>query len=129
LLALRIFDITRLIAFHASHGKLATLTGGGPAGTFRLAGHRRRPGDAFHRKKPPGDNAFINGGFFVLDPSVVSLIHDDSVSWEGYPLETLAERGELTAYRHNGFWQPMDTMRDKAQLEQLSVRRQSALRV
>jgi glucose-1-phosphate cytidylyltransferase len=70
-------------------------------------------------EKPPGDNGLINGGFFVLDPSVLSLVRDDLTPWESEPLETLARAGELQAWRHAGFWQPMDTLRDKNQLEAL----------
>lgn len=111
-------DITRLIAFHKSHGKLATLTAVTPPGRF---GALAFDGDSVTQfiEKPPGDNAFVNGGFFVLDPAVVRLIEGDDVIWEGAPLETLARRGDLMAYRHHGFWQPMDTMRDKANLEHL----------
>jgi glucose-1-phosphate cytidylyltransferase len=111
-------DIGQLVAFHRSHGKWATLTAVVPPGRY---GALAFEGDKVTRfiEKPPGDNAFVNGGFFVLDPQVVGLIGDDGVIWEGRPLETLAERGELMAYRHHGFWQPMDTMRDKAHLEQL----------
>ncbi len=70
-------------------------------------------------EKPPGGGGFINGGFFVLDPSVIDLIEGDSVAWEGAPLETLAKQGQLSAYRHHGFWQPMDTLRDRNLLEDL----------
>jgi glucose-1-phosphate cytidylyltransferase len=121
-------DITRLVAYHKSHGKLATLTAVVPPGRY---GALAFDGDTVTRfiEKPPGDNAFVNGGFFVLDPQVIDLIGDDGVSWEGAPLETLAQRGELMAYRHLGFWQPMDTMRDKAQLEQLWASGQPPWRV
>ena len=70
-------------------------------------------------EKPAGDNTFINGGFFVLDPSVIELIDGDNTPWEGAPLEQLAARRELMAFRHTGFWHPMDTMRDRLLLEQL----------
>jgi glucose-1-phosphate cytidylyltransferase len=69
-------------------------------------------------EKPPGDQSFVNGGFFVLDPSVVDFVAGDDTPWEGEPLETLAARGQLMAYRHKGFWHPMDTLRDKNQLEE-----------
>jgi glucose-1-phosphate cytidylyltransferase len=71
------------------------------------------------QEKPPGDGAWINGGFFVLNPKVIDFIDGDSSSWEGRPLETLAAAGELQAFEHEGFWQPMDTLRDKTHLEQL----------
>ena len=74
--------------------------------------------NCFH-EKPDGDNAWINGGFFVLNPAVIDLISGDDVMWEREPLQALAAQGELTAYRHNGFWQPMDTLRDRQMLEQL----------
>ena len=70
-------------------------------------------------EKPPGDNTLINGGFFVLQPDVVDMIEGDQIAWEAAPLENLAASGELMAYRHSGFWQPMDTLRDKNHLEQL----------
>jgi len=80
-----------------------------------------REGDAVSgfQEKPPGDGAWINGGFFVLNPKVIDFIDGDSSSWEGRPLETLAAAGELQAFEHEGFWQPMDTLRDKTHLEQL----------
>ncbi len=111
-------DISRLVAFHRGHGRRATLTAVTPPGRY---GALAMDGDrvAEFIEKPPGDNALINGGFFVLAPSVLSLIRDDSTAWEGEPLETLARDGELMAYRHTGFWQPMDTMRDKNHLEAL----------
>jgi len=71
------------------------------------------------KEKPAGDGGLINGGFFVLDPSVIDLIEGPNAVWEDYPLETLAKTGELMAFRHDGFWQPMDTLRDKQHLERL----------
>ena len=111
-------NISELIAFHKKHGKRATLTGVIPPGRY---GSLSLEGDKVTRfiEKPPGDNALINGGFFVLEPSVVDLIETDQTSWEGAPLEALAASGDLMAYRHGGFWQPMDTLRDKNHLEQL----------
>ncbi len=111
-------DVTASIAFHRSHGKLATLTAVVPPGRY---GALSFDGDRITRfvEKPPGDHAFVNGGFFVLSPRVIDLIDDDSVAWEGAPLERLAARGELMAFRHYGFWQPMDTLRDKMHLEAL----------
>jgi glucose-1-phosphate cytidylyltransferase len=110
-------DIAALTAFHKKHGKRATLTAVVPPGRY---GALSLSGDQVARfiEKPAGDNTFINGGFFVLDPSVVELIDGDSTPWESVPLERLASGGELMAFRHTGFWQPMDTIREKNQLEQ-----------
>jgi glucose-1-phosphate cytidylyltransferase len=110
-------DIAALAAFHKKHGKRATLTAVVPPGRY---GALSLSGDRVERfiEKPAGDNTFINGGFFVLDPSVVELIDGDSTPWEAAPLEQLAARSVLMAFRHSGFWQPMDTIREKNQLEQ-----------
>jgi len=111
-------DVTAQIKFHHRHGKLATVTAVQPPGRY---GVLLREGDAVcgFREKPPGDGAWINGGFFVLHPKVIDFIDGDSSSWEGKPLETIAAKGELQAFEHEGFWQPMDTLRDKTHLEQL----------
>jgi glucose-1-phosphate cytidylyltransferase len=111
-------DIRALIGFHRAHGRRATLSAVIPPGRY---GALSFEGDRVTRfiEKPPGDNAFINGGFFVLEPGVIDLIDGDDTVWEAKPLETLAREGDLMAYRHTGFWQPMDTLRDKTQLEQL----------
>jgi glucose-1-phosphate cytidylyltransferase len=111
-------DVTAQIKFHLMHGKLATVTAVQPPGRY---GALLREGDAVSgfQEKPPGDGAWINGGFFVLNPKVIDFIDGDSSSWEGRPLETLAAAGELQAFEHEGFWQPMDTLRDKTHLEQL----------
>lgn len=111
-------DIAKTVAFHRQHGKRATLTAVVPPGRY---GALRFNGDQVTEfvEKPPGDNAFINGGFFVLNPDVVDLVTEDSMAWEGKPLEALAATNELMAWRHHGFWQPMDTLRDKTQLETL----------
>ena len=111
-------DIGELIRFHRTHGRLATLTAVSPPGRY---GALERNGDqvtAF-TEKPRGDGGRINGGFFVLSPRVINLIDGDQTSWEGEPLEVLARRGELMAYDHDGFWQAMDTLRDKNYLEEL----------
>jgi glucose-1-phosphate cytidylyltransferase len=111
-------DIAKLIAFHKAHGRKATLTAVLPPGRY---GALSLKGDAVEKfvEKPPGDQAYVNGGFFVLDPSVIDGIAGDETSWESTPLETLAAQDHLRAYRHDGFWQPMDTLRDKNHLEQL----------
>ena len=111
-------DIGALVRFHRAHGRLATLTAVSPPGRY---GALERNGDqvtAF-TEKPRGDGGRINGGFFVLSPRVINLIDGDQTSWEGEPLEVLARRGELMAYDHDGFWQAMDTLRDKNYLEDL----------
>ena len=111
-------DITASIAFHKAHGKAATITAVKPAGRY---GALETTGDQVmgFAEKPRGDGGMINGGFFVLKPSVISEIADDATTWEAAPLETLAAKGELMAYAHDGFWQPMDTMREKQQLEEM----------
>lgn len=111
-------DVTALIGFHRSHGLLATMTAVQPPGRF---GAVVLEGDRIvrFREKPQADGGSINGGFFVLSPAVINLIEGDSTVWERAPLETLAGRGQLAAYRHDGFWQPMDTLRERDQLEAL----------
>lgn len=111
-------DISGLLAFHRSHGKKATVTAVQPPGRFGALGLSANRVDCF-LEKPHGDGGWINGGFFVLSPEVIDLIESDDITWEGRPLETLARQGELQAFFHEGFWQPMDTMRDKTQLEEL----------
>jgi len=111
-------DVGALIAFHRAHGRWATLTAVAPPGRY---GAIETEGDAIRRfrEKPPGDNGRINGGFFVLQPEALGLIEGDATPFEGPPLEKLAAMDQLRAYRHDGFWQPMDTLRDKRQLEGL----------
>lgn len=111
-------DLTRLVDYHRGHGKQATITAVAPPGRF---GALEFDGDRVQnfREKPAGDGAMINGGFFVADPSVLDLIEGPATLWEREPLERLAASGELMAYRHVGFWQPMDTLRDKVHLEEL----------
>jgi glucose-1-phosphate cytidylyltransferase len=111
-------DITQLIDFHSKHGKTATLTATYPPGRFGALDIKSGSVKSF-MEKPRGDGGMINGGFFVLSPDVIDLIDDDSCIWEQKPLATLAERGQLMAYEHGGFWQPMDTLRDKVYLEEL----------
>lgn len=111
-------DITSSIAFHRAHGKAATLTSTYPPGRFGALDMKNGQVRSF-TEKPKGDGAMINGGFFVLSPKVLSYINGDSTVWENEPLMQLANSGELMAYEHHGFWQPMDTLRDKNLLEQL----------
>jgi glucose-1-phosphate cytidylyltransferase len=111
-------DIASLIDFHVKHRRLATLTAVVPTGRFGAV-ELDGPAVKGFREKPPGDNTLVNGGFFVLQPAVLDRIAGDMTSWEGEPIEKLAREGELMAYRHTGFWQPMDTLRDKNALEDL----------
>lgn len=111
-------DIQASLAFHQKHGKLATLTATYPPGRFGALDIHNHQVHSF-KEKPKGDGAMINGGFFVLSPAVIDLIEDDATVWEQEPLNQLAESGQLMAYEHHGFWQPMDTMRDKLYLEKL----------
>lgn len=111
-------DITDSIKFHEIHNKLATVTAVQPPGKY---GALSCIGDtvAGFEEKPKGDGGYINGGFFVLSPDVVDYISNDQTSWELDPMQRLAEEGQLMAYRHDGFWQPMDTLREKIYLESL----------
>jgi len=111
-------DIGASIAFHKEHGKLATMTAVQPPGRFGAIDMNGQRIMSF-KEKPQGDGSWINGGYFVLSPKVIDLIDDDSTIWEKGPLERLAEDGELDAWMHHGFWQPMDTLRDKVLLEEL----------
>ena len=111
-------DIGKLIEFHKAQKTKATITATLPPGRFGALAFDGNKVSSF-QEKPKGDGAMINGGFFVLSPEVINLIKDDSTIWEREPLETLASEGELSAYHHTGFWQPMDTLRDKVHLEEL----------
>lgn len=111
-------DITKLVSFHNSHGKLATMTAVQPPGRFGALGIK---GNEIHtfQEKPKGEGGWINGGFFVLSPKALEYIEGDMSVWEQEPLEKLAKNGELQAYKHDGFWYAMDTLRDKNKLEEL----------
>jgi len=111
-------NITKLLAFHKQHGAIATVTATLPPGRFGALDIKGDKVVGF-KEKPKGDGAMINGGFFVLSPSVIDLINDDTTVWEREPIEILAQEGQLTVYLHDGFWQPMDTLRDKTHLEEL----------
>ncbi|WP_165676315.1 glucose-1-phosphate cytidylyltransferase [Metapseudomonas otitidis] len=111
-------DIAQTIKFHYSHGKAATLTATYPPGRFGALDIEDKQVMSF-KEKPKGDGAMINGGFFVLSPKVLDYLTDDATTWEQEPLMRLAEEGELMAFEHQGFWQPMDTLRDKHLLEEL----------
>ena len=111
-------NITESVAFHRREGRQATLTGVQPPGKFgalEIEGSRVRS----FQEKPDGDGSWVNGGFFVLEPTVFDLIEGDATIWERKPLEALARAGQLGIYKHAGFWQPMDTLRDKQHLEEL----------
>ena len=113
-------NIPELLAFHREQGRQATMTVIQPAGRFgAVTLHAGQTGVDSFMEKPRGDGAWVNGGFFVLEPSVIDRIDDDSTVWEQEPLRSLAHDGELSAFRHTGFWQPMDTLRDKVLLESL----------
>jgi glucose-1-phosphate cytidylyltransferase len=112
-------DITRLIEFHREHGLHATLTATYPPGRFGAVDIDPDQRVVSFKEKPKGDGGLINGGFFVLSPKVIDLVTGDQCAWEGEPLDKLAESGQLKAYVHEGFWQPMDTLRDKLHLDEL----------
>lgn len=111
-------DIGKIIDFHFHHGKQATLTATYPPGRFGALDIVHGQVNKF-KEKPKGDGAMINGGFFVLSPRVLERIKSDDCVWEQEPLKSLAKDGELMAYEHHGYWQPMDTLRDKNHLEEL----------
>jgi len=111
-------DISKLVAFHQSEGRLATVTAMQPPGRFgalRVEGNRV----VNFAEKPQGDGGWVNGGFFVLSPKVLGYIAGDKTAWEGAPMERLSSERQVSAYLHHGFWQPMDTLREKNQLEAL----------
>jgi glucose-1-phosphate cytidylyltransferase len=111
-------DITASIAFHQSAKTLATLTAVHPPGRFGALNISNGKVREF-KEKPKGDGAMVNGGFFILSPQVIDYIDGDAMAWEQEPLEKLAREGQLSAFSHHGFWQPMDTLRDKMNLEEM----------
>ena len=112
-------DIAALLRFHRAHGRAATITAVQPPGRFGALNMDEAGLVAAFREKPEDEGGWINGGFFVLEPSVLDLIDDDQTIWERKPLERLAASGQLVAYRHRRFWQPVDTLREKRLLEEL----------
>ena len=113
-------DIAKLVAFHKSEGRQATLTAVQPAGRFGALALDAGTSEVVQfSEKPAGDGAWVNGGFFVCEPSVIDTIDDDMTVWERAPLRSLAHAGQLSAFRHSGFWQPMDTLNDRQGLEKL----------
>lgn len=111
-------NISESIAFHKSHGKLATVTAINPPGRFGVLAIHHNKVDSI-REKPERSDAWINGGFFVLEPKALDYVSGDPISWEREPMEQLCSDGQLMAYEHEGFWQPMDTLREKILLEDL----------
>ena len=114
-------DIKKLTAFHKKSKKLVTLTAVQPPGRYGAVEMNDAGVVTAFQEKPLGDGAWINGGFFVLSPRVLDYLENDSTVWEQQPLQRLATSGELMAFEHHGFWQPMDTLRDKTYLEELWV--------
>ena len=112
-------DITDLISHHKAKGRLGTVTAVQPPGRYGALQFGDNSSVCGFQEKPQGDGGWINGGFFVLEPEVIDRIEGDSTIWEQDPLRSLAAEGELTAYNHSGFWQPMDTLRDRVHLEEL----------
>jgi glucose-1-phosphate cytidylyltransferase len=111
-------DITAEIAFHREHGRLGTVAAVRPPGRYGALEVEHGQVNGF-TEKPRGDGSLINGGFFILSPEVISYIADDTTTWEAAPLETLAREGQLMSFEHLGFWQPMDTLRERNMLEDL----------
>jgi glucose-1-phosphate cytidylyltransferase len=112
-------NLNELVEFHKSHGKLITMTSVLPEGRFGALSIDNSNMIKSYQEKPKGDGSWINGGFFVCQPNVFDEIDNDKTIWERKPLESLATKGELVAYRHFGFWRPMDTLRDKIELEEM----------
>ena len=112
-------DLTKLISFHHNQRRLATVTAVQPPGRFGALDIEGQRITRFS-EKPQGDGSWINGGYFVLEPEAIDMIQEgDQTIWERGPMETLAQEGQLSAFRHEGFWQPMDTLRDKMRLEEM----------
>ncbi|WOD39154.1 glucose-1-phosphate cytidylyltransferase [Nodosilinea sp. E11] len=123
-------NVTKLIEFHQNQGGMATLTAVQPPGRFgAIALHEGQTKIESFQEKPEGDGAWINGGYFVLEPQVIDFIDGDDTVWEEEPLSKLAQMGQLSAFKHAGFWQPMDTLRDKNKLEELWTSNQAPWKV
>jgi len=114
-------NVRELVQFHKQHKKLATVTAVQPPGRYGALDIQDGKSVQGFLEKPQGDGGWINGGFFVLSPQVLDLIADDTISWEQEPMQRLARDGKLNAYYHKGFWQPMDTLREKTYLDELWV--------
>lgn len=111
-------NITELLAFHQREGRLATLTGVQPPGRYGAL-ELQGTGVRSFQEKPVGDGGWINGGFFVLDPKVIDYVEGDATIWERQPMERLAKENQMSVFKHTGYWQPMDTLREKTHLEEL----------
>jgi glucose-1-phosphate cytidylyltransferase len=123
-------NISESIRFHQQQGTLATMTAVRPPGRFGAFTLSAEADRVLHfREKPPGDGAWVNGGYFVLQPEVIDFVRDDQTVWEQEPMEKLAHKGQLSAYKHTGFWQPMDTLRDKMYLEELWAKGQAPWKI
>ena len=122
-------DITALIAHHKLHCRLATVTAVQPPGRYGALQFTEPNVVSGFQEKPQGDGGWVNGGFFVLEPEVIDRIEGDATLWEQEPLKRLAQEGQLTAFHHNGFWQPMDTLRDRQLLEELWAKGEAPWRV
>ena len=112
-------DIRKILKFHKAHGKIVTLTATQPMGRFGSLILRNENQVKGFQEKPKGDNSWINGGYFVVEPEIFKYLSGDETIFEKEPLEILAEEGKLFAFKHSGFWYPMDTLRDKVYLEDL----------
>lgn len=112
-------DVKSLIKFHASQKKLATVTAVNPPGRFGILSINENHDVTEFNEKPKHDNTWINGGFFILNPNVIEYIENDNTAWEDQPLREIAKQNELAAFKHKGFWQPMDTLAEKRYLEEL----------
>ena len=110
-------DLSALLAFHKKHGKLATITSVQPAGRFGALRLDEDQNVKSFAEKPRGDGSWFNGGFFVLEPEIFDYIEGDHTTWEQEPLQNIAKDGQLVTFHHHGFWKPMDTLRDKLELE------------
>jgi glucose-1-phosphate cytidylyltransferase len=122
-------DITALVAHHQAHGRQATVTAVQPPGRYGALQFGEAESVRGFQEKPQGDGSWINGGFFVLEPAVIDRIEGDTTTWEQEPLRDLAADGQLTAYQHQGFWQAMDTLRDRHHLEELWAQGQAPWKV
>jgi glucose-1-phosphate cytidylyltransferase len=118
-------NISKEIEFHRSHGKQATVAAVRPPGRFAALEFDEKEKVSDFREKPQDEAGWINGGFFILEPGVIDLIKDDQTFWEREPLQTLARSGQLEAFKHQGFWQPMDTLREKRMLEKIFLENQA----
>jgi glucose-1-phosphate cytidylyltransferase len=122
-------NISASLDFHKRNNKLCTVTAVQPSGRFGAIGMDTNNLITTFIEKPKGDGSWINGGFFVCEPGIFNFIQGDASVWEGEPMETLAKSGEMIAYRHDGFWRPMDALRDKIELEELWSRGQAKWKI